>query len=112
MRGFYFSRIWMELRTSVLTFIRRSSRLRQLPANIEGTHRPVKSLERKLARRLRARRRLDGQVDLRVDQDLAVLGVCAQPRRKVDHRADSSVVEPALETDSPERCVAVRYLDA
>ena len=59
---------------------------------------------------------LYGVLDLhqhsRADEDLSRLGLIAQPRGDVRHRADGGVVKPALEADSAERSEAVRYADA
>ena len=76
-------------------------------AAVERAYRPVEPLERELAGGLGAGRVLDGGLHLAVDEDLPVLGVGAQARREIDHRADRRIVEPALEADAAERGIAV-----
>ena len=82
------------------------------PDDAGGRHRAVEALERQLADVLD----LDVALELRDhparDQDLAGLGLAAEPRGEVGDRADGAVVEPSLEADGADGGIALGDADA
>ena len=79
--------------------------------NIVCSQRPPYPLERELTHRLDFHGMLDLREYPRTDQDLAWLGFVTQPRGNVGYRANSGIVEPALEADSAKRGKAVCCVD-
>src|SRR5687767_4878151 len=76
------------------------------PHDPVGRHGADESLERQLAEGLRLDVRFDGHVHTLSDENLARLGLAAQPGREVGHCAYRAVVEASLEADPAQRGIA------
>jgi hypothetical protein len=80
--------------------------------HIVSRQRPPDPLQLELTDQLDLHCILDLRQHPRTDEDLSRLGLVAQARRDVGHRADGSIVEASLEADGAERGKAVRYANA
>src|SRR5262249_35222753 len=80
--------------------------------DLVGRHRPMESLERQIADVIGLDLRLDESEDALADEDLAALGLVAQPRRQVGDAADRRIVEALVEADLTERGIADRNAHA
>src|SRR5262245_34250136 len=69
-------------------------------------HRLGEALQRELLERLSLDQRLDRAISTLGNEDLAALGLVAQPGGQVGDRSDRGIVEAALETDPPQGGIA------
>jgi hypothetical protein len=79
--------------------------------DIVRRQRPPDPFQLELTNRLDLHGVLDLHQDSRGDQDLTRFGFVAEARGDVGHRADSGIIEAALEADCAERSEAVRDPD-
>src|SRR5690242_4172877 len=77
-----------------------------------GDDRATETLQRQRLLRVDVDKRFDAGKHALRDQDLAAGGFAAKPGGEVGHRTDGAVVPAALESDSADRRISLRYTDA